>query len=129
MVKFNLKAVPVISISRNHAQGSISFCADACILKCLLVDYQAAQFIFLILAGLQKPVPVIHNNINRMHPGSIKQSLFIAHPVRDCHNAKLSGIGKYSRQHQNKSHHGTADFINMPVRCHNLHLPFFLKNT
>ena len=82
MVKFYFKAVSVIAIALNLGMRGVALGTYAYIPEGLAVDSDRAGRVFLIGAGADKAVPVVHYNIKGVDCAGIKKPVFIAHRLR-----------------------------------------------
>ena len=83
VVKLDLEGIAVVAVLGYRGQGGVALGADGHILVAFPIDDQMAGHVLLIGAGGQKAVPVLHNDVQSMHPGGIKEAVFVAdNPLR-----------------------------------------------
>ena len=100
MIKFQLEAVPAAPQGGNHAQGGVSLGPDPHVLIGLPVDDRRAGGVFLILAGFDEAVPVVHDNIQGVYPGGIEQPGLIAYHLGEGLNPQRLSAAEQQGQQQ-----------------------------
>ena len=100
LVKLDLEAVPAAVHVSHGAQGGVALCADARIFERFPVDHQIAGRILLALTGFDKAVPVVHHDIQRVHPRAVKNAVFIADRMRRRFDAERPAAAEHCRNHE-----------------------------
>ena len=123
MVKLHLEAVPVVVILGHGAQRRIPLGADAHGALAFAVDLNRAGAIFLIGAGGDKCVPVVHLNIDAVDGILAEQVGFIGLGAGAA-AFQLAGGGqgrKPGGQQQGQRQHGAADAVDFLGAKHGAH--------
>ena len=82
----------------------------------LAVNDHAARAVFLVLAGFDKSVPIVHHDFDGMHPGRIEQPVFIPSLLAGSLQAQGFAIHKKQRQEQRQDNGGNADAVYILAR-------------
>ena len=115
LVKLDLETVPIAVHGRNRTERGIALGTNTHIAVGLAVDHHRANRILLVLAGLEKAVPVIHNDIDTMDPFGIKEFLLVAHDLLCRPDSQRIGKEHNRAQHKSQNRRHKTDDINMLV--------------
>ena len=120
VVKLHLKAVTIAVHGRNGGQGRIALAANAYVFIGFPVDHHSGGVVLLACGVINKPVPIVHDNINGMHPCIVEQTIFIAHGM--CHglNAQCAAIHKQNGNDQDQDCDNPCYFVKMFTPGHTL---------
>ena len=120
VVEFDFEAVPVVPISGHGAEGRVPLGPDAHVPAGFPVDDHRAGRILLVLAGVDKAVPIVHHDVHRMDPAGSKEPVFIAHGPGCRLEPQGLAVDKQQRDRQRQRQDQTAEPVDVSVRRHSL---------
>ncbi len=109
VVEFDFEAVAVIPIGAHHAQGGIALGAERNVAIGFVVDDDPAGLVFLIFAGFEEALPIVHDDINGVHAGGVKQPRLIAPRVIRALKPEPFRVAEQHRYQQDEDERRTAD--------------------
>ena len=113
VVKLDLEAVTVIAVAGHLGERGVSLGSDGYVFVGLIVDHQGAEDVFLIDAGVQKTLPVVHNDINGVDPAGVKEALFVSAAIGDSLHPQALAVHEGHCEDQGQSDDNAADPIDV----------------
>ena len=111
VVELQLEAVAVAVHGGNHGERGVSLGPDGGVLIGFAVDDDRALGVFLVLTGLQEPVPVIHNDVDGVDLLRIEKPGLIAHNRRGGPDAQGFAVHEPECKQQTEDQGGGAEFV------------------
>lgn len=116
VVKLDLEAVAVIAVVGHLGERGISLGPDSYVFVGLIVDHQGAEDVLLIGAGVQKALPVVHNDVNGVDPAGVKEALFVSAAIGDGLYPQALPVHEGHREDQGQGDDNAADPIDALMR-------------
>ena len=118
LVELQLETVPVAAHGGHAAQRGVALGADAHGAAGLAVDDHGAHGVFLILAGVDESLPIVHDDVDGVDPVGVEQTGLVPHGGGGGLDAKGRAVHKDDAQEQGKQRGRGTDAVNVLVSCH-----------
>ena len=118
MIELDFEAVTIVAVGRDGGKRRVPLCADGDVAVFFAVDYNRAGGVFLVGALLDEAVPVVHDDIERMHAGGIEQAAFVADPVVFADQPGRRRAHIAAGYNERYSQHDAAGAVDVPLSQH-----------
>ena len=118
MIELDFEAVTIVAVGRDGGKRRVPLCADGDVAVFFAVDYNRAGGVFLVGALLDEAVPVVHDDIERMHARGIEQAVFVADPVVFADQPGRRRTHIAAGYNERYSQHDAAGAVDVPLSQH-----------
>ena len=113
VVKFQLEAVAPAAHGPHRGERGVALGTDGDVLVLLPVHHHRTGGIFLVLAGLQKGVPVVHHDVDLVDAGGIKQGALVFHGFLRGVQSRGSAAHEKDREDEGDGNSGKTESVHM----------------